>query len=221
MCGRYVLWGVDLVGSRFLIVDPTLGFRSHFNIAPQTENPIIVAANDGNHIQMMQWGLVPHWAKDMNATHRPINARAESLADKPMFRSLLKNKRCLVPASGFYEWKKEGTRKVPFYIHLHDDPVFAFAGLYDVWHDASGETHQTYTIITTDANELMIPIHNRMPVILRKETEQEWLSSTALGTDVLKIILSPYPAEEMIAYPVSSRVNTVTVDEEDLIKPST
>lgn len=219
MCGRYALWGVDLVGSRFLIVDPTLGFRSHFNIVPQTENPVIVAANDGNHIQMMQWGLVPHWAKDITATHRPINARAESLAEKPMFRGLLKDKRCLVPASGFYEWKKEGTHKIPFYIHLKTSPLFAFAGLYDVWHNQQGEGHATYTIITTEPNELMAPIHNRMPAILLQENETRWLSAEPLATEDLKEILAPYPPGEMETYPILPLVNNPKFDDERLIQP--
>ena len=219
MCGRYALWGVDLLGRRFLILDPTLGFRSHFNIAPQTENPIVVTAHDGNHIRMMQWGLVPHWSKDVSATHRPINARAEGIMEKPMFRGLLKDKRCLVPASGFYEWKKEGTHKVPFYIHMPNEPVFGFAGLYDVWQDASGQARQTYTIITTEANSLMAPIHNRMPVILTRDDEQRWMSSDTLPPNEVKRILVPYPSGEMEVHPVSSRVNSPTVDDERLIQP--
>jgi len=168
---------------------------------------------------MMQWGLVPHWAKDITATHRPINARAESLAEKPMFRDLLKSQRCLVPASGFFEWKHEWGHKIPFYIHVKDDPVFGFAGLYDVWRNPAGTTLKTYTIITTTPNELMAPIHNRMPVILRQDDEMRWLSRDVLPADEVKRILSPYPAEGMEAYPVSDRVNSPGADDEKVIEP--
>ncbi len=123
MCGRYSLWCIDDLCGRFRLLDPTLGFRSHFNIAPGSTNPVIVA-HERAEVVMMQWGLVPHWAKDITETHRPINARSENLTEKPMFRDLLKSRRCLVPASGFFEWKKEAGHKVPFYIHVKDDPVF-------------------------------------------------------------------------------------------------
>jgi putative SOS response-associated peptidase YedK len=200
------------------VIDPTIGFRSHFNIAPGSTNPVITVHERAEAI-MMQWGLVPHWAKDIKATHRPINARAESLMEKPMFRELLRNKRCLVPASGFFEWKHEDGRKVPFYIHVKDDPVFGFAGLYDVWHNPAGTTLQTYTIITTSPNELMAPIHNRMPVILKQNDEMRWLSRDILPADEIEQILSPYPAEGMEAYPVSERVNKTDGDDEKIIAP--
>ena len=181
-------------------------------------NPVIVR-HERVEAVMMQWGLVPHWAKDIKAVHRPINARAESLAEKPMFRELVRTNRCLVPASGFYEWKKDWQRKIPFYIRVKDDPVFAFAGLYDVWHNPAGVTLQTYTIITTDANELMAPIHNRMPVILKSEDETRWLSKDAFSADETQKILAPFPADRMEAYPVSERVNRTDTDDERLIAP--
>jgi len=168
---------------------------------------------------MMHWGLVPHWAKDIMATHRPINARVESLAEKPMFRDLLKSRRCLVPASGFFEWKKEIGRKVLFYIHVKDDPVFGFAGLYDIWRNPAGEILQTYTIITTAANELVAPLHNRMPVILRQDDEIRWLSCDLIPAEDINRILAQYPAESMEAYPVSERVNKTDADDEKLIEP--
>jgi putative SOS response-associated peptidase YedK len=180
--------------------------------------PVIV---QHEHIEavMMQWGLVPHWVKDPKESMHPINARAETLAEKPMFRSLLKNKRCLIPASGFYEWMKEGKKKNPFYIHLKENPIFAFAGLYDVWYDASGEAHATYTIITTEANELVARLHNRMPVILKRENENRWLSGDAPSQEELKDILGPFPPDEMDMHRVSSRVNSPTVDDEQLLHP--
>jgi putative SOS response-associated peptidase YedK len=217
MCGRYSLACIDDLCGRFRVIDPTIGFRSHFNIAPGSTNPVITVHERAEAV-MMQWGLVPHWAKDITATHRPINARAESLAEKPMFRELLRSQRCLVPASGFYEWKHENGRKVPFYIHIKDDPVFGLAGLWDVWRNPAGTTLQTYTIITTPPNELMAPIHNRMPVILRQDDEMHWLSRGVLSAEEVKQILSPYPAEGMEAFPVSERVNRTDVDDDRLIE---
>ena len=242
MCGRYSLACIDDLCGRFRIIDPTIGFRSHFNIAPGSTNPVIVVHERAEAV-MMQWGLVPHWAKDVSAwhtmfrlpvmwgqlvphstkdilpTHRPFNARAESLAEKPMFRELLKSQRCLVPASGFFEWKHEDGRKVPFYIHVKDDPVFGFAGLYDVWKNPAGTTLRTYTIITTTPNELMAPIHDRMPVILKQDDEMRWLSRDVLPADEVQRILAPYPSERMEAYPVSERVNKTEVDDEGVIEP--
>ncbi len=218
MCGRYSLIFIDDLGKRFRIFDPMLGIRSHFNIAPSQVMPVIV---QHGHIEMvmMQWGLIPQMAKDPEKSVHSINAKAETLAEKPMFRGLLQNKRCLIPASGFYEWKKEGTRKIPFYIRLKETPLFAFAGLYDVWYDADATPHPTYTLVTTQANELVAPLHDRMPVILNQEDEDRWLTGDAPGPGEMKKILGPYPAGEMEMYPVSSRVNSPDVDDERLIQP--
>ena len=218
MCGRYSLICIDDLGKRFRIFDPTLGIRSHFNIAPSQMMPVIVQ-HENVEMVMMQWGLIPNWVKDPKKSMYPINAKAETLAEKPMFCDLLKNKRCLVPASGFYEWKKEGKRKIPYYIHLKDSPLFAIAGLYDVWHDAGNEVHLTYTIVTTAANELVAPLHDRMPAILKREDENRWLAGDAPAADEMKKILGSYPPGEMDACPVSSRVNSLDVDDEGLIQP--
>jgi putative SOS response-associated peptidase YedK len=218
MCGRYSLIVIDDLGKRFRIYDPTLGIRSHFNIAPSQTMPVIVR-HECIRMVMMQWGLIPHWVKDPKKSMHPINAKAETLAEKPMFCGLLKSKRCLVPASGFYEWKTEGTRKIPYYIHLKDSPVFAIAGLYDVWYDTFNEAHPTYTIITTNANELVRPLHDRMPAILKREDESRWLDGDIPASDEMKRILSPYPSGEMDVYPVSSRVNSPDADDERLIQP--
>jgi len=219
MCGRYSLIFIDDLGKRFRIFDPTLGIRSHFNIAPSQMMPVIVQQHEQVEMVMMQWGLIPHWVKDPKKLMHPINAKAETLAEKPMFSGLLKNKRCLVPASGFYEWRKDGKRKIPYYIHLKESPLFAIAGLYDVWYDAFNMAHLTYTIITTDANDLVAPLHDRMPVILKQEDENRWLATDAPSSDEMKKILGPYPPGEMDAYPVSSRVNSPEVVDEQLIRP--
>ena len=132
MCGRYSLVFIDDLGNRFRVFNPMIGSRSRFNIAPGNEMPVIIH-EEKNELVMMKWGLVPHWTQDITTAQRPINARAETLSEKPSFKELLQNRRCLVPASGFFEWKKEGKKKIPFYIHLPKTPLFAFAGLYDQW----------------------------------------------------------------------------------------
>lgn len=218
MCGRYSLICTDDLGNRFRVFLPTLGCRSRFNVAPSQTMPVVVHDEQTELVPMM-WGLVPHWAKTPAEGHRPINARAETLAERPMFRGLIKHNRCLVPASGFYEWKKDGGHKVPYYLRLRDADLFAFAGLYDVWHDADGSAYPTYTIITTAANEAVAPIHDRMPVILRRENEERWIASEAPSQGELDEILGQYPANEMAAYPVSARVNSPVSDDLDLITP--
>jgi putative SOS response-associated peptidase YedK len=218
MCGRYSLIYIDDLGKRFRIFVPALGIRSHYNIAPSQMAPVIVQRE---HLEMvmMQWGLIPQWVTDQKKSVHPVNAKAETLAKKPMFCNLLKNRRCLVPASGFYEWRREGKRKIPYYIHLNNSPLFAIAGLYDVWYDACNEPHPTYTIITTDANERVAPLHDRMPVILRQEHECRWLTGDTPTPDEMKKILVPYPPNEMDAYPVSPLVNSPDADDERLIQP--
>ncbi len=219
MCGRYSLIFIDDLGKRFRIFDPMLGIRSHFNVAPSQMMPVIVNQHGKAGMVMMQWGLIPRMTSNPKISVHPINAKGETLSERPMFSNLLQSHRCLVPASGFYEWKKEGTRKIPFYIHLKAAPLFAIAGLYDVWYDTDTTAHPTYTIVTTAANELVAPLHNRMPVILKPEDEDRWLTGDVPATSEMKKMLGPYPAGEMEAYPVSSRVNSTDVDDERLIEP--
>jgi len=218
MCGRYSLVFIDDLGNRFRVFNPMMGARSRFNIAPGNEMPVIIH-EEKNELVMMNWGLVPHWTQDITTAQRPINARAETLSEKPSFKELLQNRRCIVPASGFFEWKKEGKKKIPFYLHLPKNPLFAFAGLYDSWANPDGKLLFTYTIITTEPNELIAKIHNRMPSILLPEHEECWLSKTPLNARDLKEILSPFPAENMSMYPVSPLVNSPDADDERIIKP--
>lgn len=218
MCGRYSLVCIDDLGNRFRVYNPMIGARSRFNIAPGNEVPVIVRSQE-NVLAVMRWGLVPYGTKDLHAARPLINARAETLAEKPSFKSLLKNRRCLIPASGYFEWKKEGTRKIPFYVHLPQASCFAFAGLYDEWHDPAGTTLTTYTIITTEANALMATIHNRQPVVLSPEHEGVWLSGDMPSPDQLNEILAPCPAEQMAMYPVSSLVNSPDADDARIIQP--
>ncbi|MHB8164960.1 MAG: SOS response-associated peptidase [Methanoregula sp.] len=221
MCSRYSLICIDDLGNRFRIFNPMLGARSKFNIAPGTRQPVIVQGAYGRELVQMQWGLIPHWTKMLKAAHPIINARAESLAEKPSFASLLKTKRCLVPASGFFEWKMEGAKKHPFYIQVTGQPLFAFAGLYDEWHDPAGTVLATYTIITTEPNTLMATVHNRMPAIVLQDHEEGWLAGGQLDTGKLREMLAPYPAEKMVLHPVSPLVNMPSSDDERVIQPVT
>ncbi|HII99900.1 MAG TPA: SOS response-associated peptidase [Methanoregula sp.] len=218
MCGRYSLICIDDLGNRFRVHNPMIGARSKFNVAPASEMPVIVQ-KERPEIALMRWGLVPRWTKDPSVARKPINARAESIAEKPMFHPLLKTGRCLVPASGFFEWKTEGKRKIPFYFTLPGEPLFAFAGLYDTWQAPDGNSLLTYTIITCDANPLLAEVHDRMPVILTRENEDRWLSQDPPAPPDLARILAPYPAPAMAKVAVSDLVNRPGVDDERVIRP--
>lgn len=211
MCGRYTRTAdrERLVG-RFCVerVETDL-FGPRYNVAP-SQDCLVVDVEDGRRVlRAMRWGLVPSWAKDPSPG--PINARAETLAEKPMFRRLLRSRRCLVPADGFYEWKKvPGTKaKQPYRFVLEGGGVFAFAGLWDLWQAPGGTELRTFAIVTTTPNDLVRPIHNRMPVILRKTDEETWLASGSQGTAPL---LAPYP-EAMKTCLVSTKVNSPAMDE--------
>jgi putative SOS response-associated peptidase YedK len=199
--------------------------KPRYNIAPQTENPVIVKgklSGEGarQHMEVMQWGLVPHWAKDPKIGYKMINARAESVHEKPSFRDPFKKQRCLVPANGFYEWPvdpKNPKRKTPLYIHLKSDDLFAFAGIWSLW--GEGETlKRTYSLITTEPNPMLAKYHDRMPVILSRDEEEIWLNPDTKAADLQKL-LDPYPAKEMEAYEVSTLVNKPVNDSPENIKP--
>jgi len=167
----------------------------------------------------VKWGLIPFWAKDTSIGNRLINARAESAATKPAFRSAFKTRRCLVPADGFYEWKKgKGHQKQPYFIRNADESPFAFAGLWESWTAPEGETIESCTILTTDANDLTRPIHDRMPVILHPKDYELWLDPEVKDPTLLKPLLRPYPSEEMIVQPVSAKVNKASYDAPDCVE---
>ena len=169
---------------------------------------------------MMRWGLVPFWAKEASIGYKMINAKSETLAEKPSFRKPFKEKRCLVLADGFYEWEKTDKKnKVPYRFVLKNRQPFAFAGLWDVWKTPEGDTLLSFTIITTRANELMERIHDRMPVILNEKDEAKWLDPEFKDTDKLSSLLQPYPSEQMVAYKVSTIVNSPKNDTPSCIEP--
>lgn len=217
MCGRYVLADIAALAERFdVTVDPTTT-TPRYNVAP-TQNMPVVVKQSPNRLVLMRWGLVPSWAKDGKTEQLLINARAETLGQKRTFSKLLSSQRCLVPASGFYEWQQTGAGKVPHYISLQDDSLLAFAGLYDRWTDDQGTEVFSYTIITTEPNALMAPIHNRMPAILRRDEEAFWLNPDETEASRLLPLLRPYPPELMKATPVSRAVNNVRNDSPTLLQ---
>jgi len=216
MCGRYTQTGkAEKVLVRFGVGQNTTLIQPRYNIAPGQNAPVI--ANDGGRsLRMMRWGLVPSWAKDPTIGHKMINARAETLAEKPSFKGLIGQRRCLVLADGFYEWRKEGKGKVPMRCTLRGGEPFSFAGLWDSWKKPAGGELFSFTIITTQANDLLRPIHERMPVILSKEGEEKWLDPDFKEVHEL---LVPYPAEMMEFYDVSKLVNSPRNDLPQCISP--
>jgi putative SOS response-associated peptidase YedK len=216
MCGRYSLPDPGDIPIRFKGTRVGYDLKPRYNAAPSQDLPVIV--NDGNtHVELMRWGLVPFWAKDIKIGYKMINARAETLQEKPSFRKALAMQRCIVPAGGFFEWKKVDSEKVPYYIFLKNKQLFGFAGLYDVWHDKQGKELKTYTIITTQPNSLVAKIHDRMPVILEKQNEKTWLNPDETEPAHLAKLLHPYPPQEMDAYPVSRSVNSPSNDTKEVI----
>jgi putative SOS response-associated peptidase YedK len=179
--------------------------------------PVIIA-NSPRQIVLMRWGLIPHWAKDAKTAYKMINARVETLTQRPTFRGLLSHNRALVPACGYYEWQGEGRDKTPHYIHPQDDQHLAFAGLYDTWTTPDGEELYTFTIITTEADPFMARLHNRMPVILARELEAAWLDPDLTQAPDVLHLLSRSTGLELDAYPVSRMVNRPSVDSELLIQ---
>jgi putative SOS response-associated peptidase YedK len=221
MCGRFTLT-VDPADLKEAFQDykmPTQ-YAPRFNIAPS--QPILAIPNDGKYTaDFFVWGLIPSWAKDPAIGNKLINARGETLAEKPSFRGGYKYNRCLILADGFYEWKAQpGTKiKTPYFIHMKDRKPFAFAGLWDEWLGTDGSQVKSCTIITTDPNELMTTIHNRMPVILNPANYDEWLDTAPRAPESLQPLIRPFPAEAMSAYPVSTMVNKPEVDRAELVVP--
>ena len=221
MCGRFTLT-VDTaqLQAAFPWLNVSGEITPHYNIAPS--QPVAVVPNNGeNRLEFFNWGLIPSWAKDPEIGNRMINARSETLADKPSFRTPLRKHRCLILANGFFEWRQnpEQKSKTPMYIRLKSGAPFAFAGLWDTWMAPEGLKVKSCTIITTSPNSLLEPIHNRMPVILKPDAYKAWLAlDDQLAKDMLPL-LSPYPSEEMEAYPVGRYVNSPNNDTPECILP--
>jgi putative SOS response-associated peptidase YedK len=219
MCGRFTLTtNLGAIAKRFGVARFLEEVGPRYNMAP-TQTVIVVSDDGTRHVTEMRWGLIPSWAKDPTIGNRMINARAETVATKPAFRAALRKRRCLIPADGFYEWQPVGRRKQPVYITLKSWEPFSFARLWEAWTSPEGEEVRSCTIITTEANDLLKPIHDRMPVILTREAERVWLDPTIEDPARLLPLLTPYPAEEMEAYPVSLWVNNPLHDSRECIKP--
>jgi putative SOS response-associated peptidase YedK len=187
-----------------------------YNIAPTQSVPVVLLENGQAVCKMLRWGLVPFWAKDQAVGNKLINARAETVAVKNSFRESFRRRRCLVPADGFFEWKKEAGRKTPYLFGADHGSLVALAGLWDTWQSPAGEKVQSFTIITTEANALVAPVHNRMPVILGREAEATWLAP-AYNPVYLQALLVPYPAERMTCRQVSALVNSPRNDSPDVL----
>jgi putative SOS response-associated peptidase YedK len=221
MCGRFTLRAPASVIAEQFAVFAVPPFAARFNIAPTQPVPVIrlrpagaaaAAPNADRELVWLRWGLVPGWAKDPAIGNRLINARAESAAEKPAFRNAMRRRRCLVLADGFYEWQHTGRKKQPYFVHLPDDRPFAFAGLWEAWEGPNHAMLETCTILTTNANELVRPLHDRMPVILPPPAYARWLDPAISDPRQLAPLLAPYPSEQIEAYPVGSAVNTAAND---------
>ena len=217
MCGRYSFAVEDaLIRERFGIRVHTAIYKARYNCAP-TQNLAVIANDAPDTLKYFRWGLIPSWAKEPSIGSKLINARAETLTEKPSFKNAFRNRRCLVPATGFFEWKRNHD-KTPYNIRLKNGDVFCFAGLWDQWVSRDGEVIHSFTIITTAPNKLTEQIHDRMPVILHRDDEQRWISprpDTSLAE-----LLKPYPAELMEAWPVSKLVNSPVNDISQILEPA-
>ncbi len=224
MCGRFTLRApASVVAEQFSLfeVEP---FTPRFNVAPtQTVAAVRIAPEGGNmqrELVWLRWGLIPSWAKDPAIGNRMINARSETAAEKPSFRTAMRRRRCLIAADGFYEWQRTGGRKQPYFIRMKDDRPFAFAGLWESWTSPDGSEVFSCTILTTGPNELMRPIHDRMPVILAREDYDRWLDPAVERGEAVKPLLQPFPPGLMEAVPIGTYVNRPTNEGPECIEPA-
>jgi putative SOS response-associated peptidase YedK len=222
MCGRFGLTAdLSEILQRFRVSRPnaeSTAWTPRYNIAP-TQTVIVVGDDGQRYLTHMRWGLIPSWTKDPAIGNRMINARAETVTTRPAFRTALRKRRCLVVATGFFEWQQRPRGKQPYYLALKSREPFGFAGLWDAWTSPDGEEIRSCTIITVDANELLLPIHDRMPVILTPEAEAVWLDPAIQEPAQLLPLLTSYPAEGMTLYPVRIRVNNPTHEGPECVEP--
>ena len=221
MCGRFTLFAPGDVLARMFGVDDAQSLAPRYNIAPS--QPVAAARvspdSGGRELTVLRWGLVPSWAKDPSAGDRMINARADTVSEKPSFRSAFRRRRCLVPADGFYEWKRVAGRKQPFYVRFRDGRPFAIASLWERWEGPDGSVLESCALVTTDANDIVSPIHDRMPVILAPKDYALWLDPALQAKEALLPLLCPFPPEDMTAFPVHLQVNNPKVDNPACIEP--
>lgn len=217
MCGRYTLsQSGDAIAAAFGI--SAIPMPPRFNIAPTQTVPAILQTERDCELQLLHWGLIPSWAKDPSIGNKIINARAETIAEKPSFRTAFKRRRCLIISDGFFEWQRREKHKQPYYFRVGSGELFAFAGLWEHWQDGNGTEINSCTIVTTSPNELMAEIHDRMPVILHAEDYDRWLDANSNSSD-LQPLLRPFEADRMQHYPVSLEVNNPKHDSPVCIEP--
>ncbi|HEX6900686.1 MAG TPA: SOS response-associated peptidase [Thermoanaerobaculia bacterium] len=222
MCGRYTLSTPSDDLALLFDISELMPLPPRYNLAPTQEAAVVRVTEPGapRRLDLLKWGLIPYWAKEAAIGNRLINARSETVVEKASFKTSFKKKRCLIPADGFYEWKKEGKLKQPYLIHRKDGKPFAFAGLWSSWRDPErGQPVETFTILTTDANDLMRPLHDRMPVILDRENFDLWLDPKVEDMAKLQPLLVPHSSEDFEAFPVSRLVNSPTNDLPNCIEP--
>jgi putative SOS response-associated peptidase YedK len=221
MCGRYAVFaGKEKIQEAFGVTSDDSGlFEPNFNATPGSLLPVVLLGKARvKRIGSLRWGLIPSWAEELSVGFSMINARSETLLEKPSFKKPFQRQRCIVPASGFYEWQTLGKTKIPYYIRTLDQEVMGFAGLFDKW-EKDGQTVFSFTIITTNANDLLAPLHERMPVILRKKEYDDWLDPLFDDLGMLQGMLRAYPTERMALYRVSEAVNTATNNGPELVRP--
>jgi putative SOS response-associated peptidase YedK len=218
MCGRFVLTAnLDAIQQSFNLTTMTAGMVARYNIAPT--QPVAVITNEKpQELTFHKWGLIPSWSKDTAGAAKLINARSETAAEKPSFRAAFRRRRCIIPSDGFYEWQQQGSDRVPLFIHFEGRELFGMAGLWEVWQSTDGGEVRSCTILTTEANDFMKPIHNRMPVILHREDYPLWLSPSEEPIPVLQALMKPYSGENLTAYPVSKAVNRPGNDSPELVE---
>ena len=208
MCGRFTQRADSKRIAKEFKVTEVPAVEARYNVAPTQEVLAVRGRGDGREMTFFKWGLVPSWAKDASMGARLINARSETVAEKPAFRAAFKQRRCVIPADGFYEWQRTEGRKQPFFFRMRDEHPFGFAGLWERWEGEGGRVINSCAILTTEANEVLRPVHDRMPVILHPDDYELWLCGSARELDLVKEVLMPYPATEMVGYPVGSGVNS-------------
>jgi putative SOS response-associated peptidase YedK len=223
MCGRFTLRApAGVIAQQFSLFDVP-NFTPSYNIAPTQSVAVVrqsaTAAQSQREIVWMHWGLIPSWAQDRSMASHTINARAETASQKPAYRAAFRRRRCLVLADGFYEWQRTDGQKQPYFIHMTDDRPFAFAGLWETWEGSEANYLESCTLLTTEANELMRPIHDRMPVILPPEDHERWLDPNVQDPAAVSPLLRPYPDAEMEAHMVSTYVNSPTHDSPACVEP--
>ncbi len=220
MCGRFdIHTAIEIIAQIFQIDSIAFDIVPNFNVAPSQNIPIVINDGKRNRLISCRWGFLPFWAKETKTMYSMINARSETIDTNRSYKDAFLSHRCIVVADGFFEWQKADKVKIPYYIHLKSNKPMAFAGLYNDWKSPEGEEICTSTIATTDANALVTPLHNRMPVILHEQDFKLWLNPEVHDTDALKALLKPFPSEELDAYKVSSKVNSVKFNLPDNIKP--